>query len=326
MKKVLLCTFAFILISNGSNAKIWRLNNNFGVLADFTTAQAANDGPAVLAGDTIHIEPSITDYGSLSANKRLVWISIGAFLSAHPGTQYSTVPGTMTSISAFPGSENSVFSIYSTSAIGIYVSSIRVERSYFGNNINITNNGYGNPNNVVVLNSYANAIVINGGSNHIIANNIIKSYCYVSSTGAATITQNVINAEVDGSSSIDNSTLQNNIFNKVTTAYTFTNCIVEYNMSGSAGIIPTGNNNQNAVAMSTVFINNSGNTDGDFILKAGSPALATGIGGVDMGAYGGGSPFKLAVQPAVPSIYKILAPAAPAGNTMNVIFSTRSNN
>ena len=172
----------------------------------------------------------------------------------------------------------------------------------------------------------ANYLLTYNGSNHIIANNIFKTYCYVATGASATITQNVFNAEGDGANTIDNSTLQNNIFNKLTTAMTFTNCTVEYNMAGSPAILPTGNNNQNNVSMSTVFINNNGNNDGEFVLKSGSPAIGAGIGGADMGAYGGSSPFKLAVQPAVPAIYKIQAPAAPAGNSMNVIFSTRSNN
>lgn len=53
-----------IMTANISFAKIWRVNNT-GVPADFTTAQLANDNASVANGDTIHIEPSGTSYGSL---------------------------------------------------------------------------------------------------------------------------------------------------------------------------------------------------------------------------------------------------------------------
>ena len=65
---VVLAIFAF----NCSFAKIWRVNNNPGIVADFTTAQAANDNGGVNLGDTIHLEPSATSYGTLTTTKRLV--------------------------------------------------------------------------------------------------------------------------------------------------------------------------------------------------------------------------------------------------------------
>ncbi len=60
--------------------------------------------------------------------------------------------------------------------------------------------------------------------------------------------------------------------------------------------------------------------------SGGNPATGTGFGGIDMGAFSGTTAFVLGLQPAIPAIYQINAPAAPSGNTMTVTFSTKSNN
>ena len=62
--KNLLLLFVFTLCMFCVHAKIWRVNNNTGVVADFTTFTAAVNSASVLSGDTIHIEPSATSYGA----------------------------------------------------------------------------------------------------------------------------------------------------------------------------------------------------------------------------------------------------------------------
>ncbi len=326
MKKLVLLSVAATLTCSMSFAKIWRVNNNTGVTADFTTAQAANDNVNVLNGDTIHLEPSITNYGSVNCTKRLVWISTGAFLDLYPNEQYSQNIGKLTSVSAYlPSCSSSVFHIYATGSIDINAPNIKVDRSY-ASGVSIQNYGYGATTGIVIINSFITGVLtINNGNSVVVTNNIFGSYPSVG-TGAtsAVITHNVFNALVGGSGTINNSILENNIFNK-TTALTFNNSTVQYNMSAS-NFLQAGNGNQNSVAMSTVFVNANGTTDGDFVLKTGSPAIGTGSSGVNLGAYGGASPFKIALQPAIPAIYKIQAPAAPAGNTLSVTFSTKSNN
>ncbi len=331
MKKFLLLSVAATLTCSISFAKIWRVNNNSSVTADFTTAQAANDAATVSAGDTIHLEPSITTYGILDCTKRLTWISTGAFLEVHPNEQFSPNVGKLDALSAIlPGSSNSVFHVYVNNSIDINASGVRIDRCFAFTTITIQNYGYGEPNNIVVINSYSRGnLSIGTGNNIVVTNNIFEGYLQVSSgTALAVITHNVFNAVYDNVATVDNSIVENNIFNKTTSPYTFNNSTVQYNMSGAANVLPVGNNNQNGVDMSTVFVNSFGNTDADFVLAAGSPAIGAGSGtpAVNLGAYGGGSPFKLALQPAIPAIYKIQAPAAPAGNTLNVTFSTKSNN
>ncbi|MEO7312028.1 MAG: hypothetical protein ABIX01_16620 [Chitinophagaceae bacterium] len=328
MKKLLIISVAATLICSISFAKIWRVNNNAGVVANFTTAQLANDNASVLAGDTIHIEPSITSYGNLTCNKRLTWISTGAFLSSHPNEQFSSNVGSVGTVSTNAGSANSVFQMSIAGNFSVNTTSISIDRCYVSSSIVIDQFASGANNNTVVINSYVgSSIQIFGSNNHIITNNVVGAGFSVSgSNTAATITHNVFNAISTTASAAANSIIENNIFNKATAVANFNNCTVQYNMSGAPNVLPAGNNNQNNIAMASVFVNNSGTTDSDWVLKAGSPAIGAGSNGVDMGAFGGGSPFRLAMQPPVPAIYKIQAPAAPAGNTLNVTFSTKSNN
>jgi hypothetical protein len=330
MKKLLLLIVMAILTCHISFAKIWRVNNNVGVTANFTTAQAANDAATVLAGDTIHLEPSTTSYGNLSCTKRLIWISTGTFLNIHPNEQFSPNTGMLDALQAIqPGGENSVFHLYVNYAITIGVQGIRLDRTFGGGTISIDNYGYP-VTNTVIINCYSRGdLYINTGNNNVITNNIFEGTLNVYAGNAqAVITHNVFNAVSATAGEVNNSSVSNNLFNKANSAYTFINSVVQYNMSGVTDVLPAGNNNQNGIDMNTVFADNNGNTDAAFVLKAGSPAIGAGSGtpAVNLGAYGGSSPFKLAMQPAVPAIYKIEAPVAPSGNTMNVTFSTKSNN
>ena len=309
-----------------STAKIWRVNNNPGTIADFTSAQSANDNVGVLAGDSIHLEPSVTSYGDLTCTKRLVWFSIGNFLGIHSNEEYSLNAGRIDVLTVnVAGCANSVFHV-NAGMSRISASGVKMDRCLLSGLCEIGLDGI--PINIVVINSYLKSLIsIYYADSITITNNIIESALTVSSNCTyASITQNVINAHAAGGNNISNSKVENNIFNQATFSYTFTNCIVQYNMSGAAGILPAGNNNQNSVAMSTVFVDNNGTDDASFVLKAGSPAINAGSGSLDLGAFGGSTPFKLALQPAIPSIYNIRAQVAPAGNSFNVTFSTKSHN
>jgi len=329
MKKFFFLSVAATLTCSISFAKVWRVNNNVGVNADFTTAQAATSAATVLAGDTIHLEPSTTSYGSLTTNKRLTWISTGAFLVANPNQQFSLNIGRLDGMTVGGTgnlANNSVFHIYIDGFVNIDASNIRIDRCFIAGALNLAGYVNSSGSSLVVINSWIQSNVsISQGNNNVVTNNIIGGN--INGTSLLTVyTHNVIHAISAGASTVTNAIVENNIFNKSSSAYTFNNCTVQFNMSGAASVLPAGNNNQNSVAMANVFVNNSGADDVSFVLKAASPAIAAGSAGVDLGAFGGGSPFKLAIQPAIPAIYKIQAPAAPSGNTLNVTFSTKSNN
>ena len=321
-KQILLLFGAATLICNISFAKIWRVNNTNGIIADFTTAQAAHDAAAT--GDTIHLEPSVTSYGSLITTKKLTWISTGNFLTSHPGLQYSSTPGSIDAVTINTGSENSVFSC-NVQYIQCYAPNVTFLRCFIASNYLYI---FAGANNCAILDCYIYGYIgVSGSTNTIINNNIVASTISVDATSSAVIVNNVMNIILGGGSSISNSQFQNNIIDQASAPYTFINSNINNNITNDASL-PAGNANQNNIDMSTVFVNYQGTTDGDFLLKTGggNPAIGTGFGGIDMGAFSGTTAFVLGLQPAIPAIYQVNAPAAPSGNTMNVTFSTKSNN
>jgi hypothetical protein len=72
---------------------------------------------------------------------------------------------------------------------------------------------------------------------------------------------------------------------------------------------------------------NTGSNDGIFQLKAGSPAIGAGVGGVDMGLFGGSDPYVLSGLPAIPAIWFISAPSSGSGASgLQVQIKAKSHN
>src|SRR6185503_5915585 len=97
MKQFILLS-AIVCIAFVANAKIWRVNNNAGVTADFTDMPACIASVSVVNDDTIHVEASAVGYTNFTLNKRLVIIGTGYFLSGangNPGLQANTNPATL---------------------------------------------------------------------------------------------------------------------------------------------------------------------------------------------------------------------------------------
>ena len=315
---------SFVVMTMAAQAKIWRVNNNPGVVADATTAQAAHNLAA--AGDTIHLEPSPTNYGSVTCTKPLVWLSIGGNLPANPGLQASTVQATIGSFTLNNGSSGSVVSVISSGACNISTDSITVQRSYFEDRINIS----GSRSKIVITQSNCTVISLENAQNAVVSNNIARGGVRNGTTGSAVIINNVLASEsrfqncVGILPDIYNSVFQNNIIVKGGT-YNFFNSQASFNTTLDAGGLPAGNNNEFSAVMANIFVNPNGTLENDFMLKNGSPAIGTGFGGFDRGAFGGSTPFVLAFQPAIPAITTLSSPGASGVNSINVTFSAKSN-
>lgn len=316
-----------------AHAKIWRVNNSTGVTADFTTLQAAHNGAA--PGDTIHLEPSLNSYGNLSMTKRLVILGTGAFSTANPDLQADPKHPLVGNITINnTGANGSVISVRFSD--GINVSSGVANITLTGcvgdgaalDNINCCGRSHidiNNADNIVINRSMVTTIRFTNNSNNIvISNNIIWGFVASDASSDGVITNNVIRAgNPNDAATLNNSVVANNIFNRSLNT-SFVNCNVGNNFAPGTGTAPAG---FSFADMSTVFVNaNAGFVDNAFQLKPGSPALGAGEGGIDCGAFGGGNPYRLGATPAIPSIYRLTVPAAPAGNSMTITFSTRSNN
>jgi hypothetical protein len=123
-------------------------------------------------------------------------------------------------------------------------------------------------------------------------------------------------------------------------AWQISNCIIRTGLSNTNIVsnnsictgnqLPLGNGNQQNKAWNTIF-NLTGSYDGKYALKAGSPAIGAGLNGTvatDCGIFGGATPYRLSGIPSVPTIYALTSPQGtiPAGNTVQINLSTRSNN
>lgn len=107
----------------------------------------------------------------------------------------------------------------------------------------------------------------------------------------------------------------------------FNNCIFETvpspGVAGSNNILSSVANNI-YIGLPTIGANSD---DGRWALKAGSPALAAGVAGVDCGAFGGVNPYKLSGIPAIPAFIKLTAPGTAANtNPYTLTFSVKANN
>ena len=312
--------FLVVFFFNSANAKIWRVNNTAGVVADFTTVQAAHD--AATGGDTIHVEASASGYSGVTVTKQIVIIGDGYFLTTDTVLQANTNNSNVSTVTFNAGSANSVMEGLTINYVDIHTDHILIKRNYFGGTWQYLNAG---ANNCTFSGNYfaSYGLYENSGpiSNLYVGNNIFALVNITLGVDVAGTFEN--NTVWNGYTvSLYNFQVDNNIFASGT-PFTANN-VVPFNNIGNSTQFGNTNGNQQNVNMSTVFLL-TGSLDAQFQLLAGSPAIGTGYQGVDCGAFGGPNPYKIGLIPSVPTIYKLTVP--PVGtSTISVTVSTRSNN
>lgn len=351
MKKSLLLFTICLFTSLYSNARIWRVNNNSGVSADFATIQGAHDGAE--AGDTLHLEGSPNTYGSLNCTKKLVIIGPGYFLDQNSGLQALSISAKIQYITYQDGSAGSeVMGIdFYGGSIGVYANNIVIRRNKFSSpngtdqeygvgsvNLNYSeNNGALSANNIIISQNYGLAITISYPSIGIlITNNFLtlpsyygeqtESACLSANKDAVTLIQNNIFRR--GKVSTYNSSVSNNIM--YAGFFEGTGNLVSNNL-GSAEQFGTNNGNKSNVDMAGVFAA-TGSTDAYWKSKPGSPAIGAGYGSttanpVDCGIFDGYSIYKLSGIPPVPAVYSFEnQPIGSTNDPIDVTIKVRSNN
>ena len=344
MKKTLPLLLIATLVSLTSFAKIWRVNNNLGITADFTTLQAAHNG--ALSGDTIYLESSPASYGAVTCTKKLAIIGTGYFLDQNPDLQAFTLPSIVDGITFTTGSAGSSIEGVSTraSAINIYVSDIVVRRNHLGSYNGVIPDWstgivgiYAVVSNILITQNCAVQIQNNSGSTGIlITNNLLAANGY----GGDASNEVALNLHVNTVAIIKNnlfrrgrviaynSNVTNNILNRGT--FEGSGNLASNNL-GNDIQFGTADGNKSNVDMTTVFLG-TGSYDNFFKLKTGSPAIAAGYGStaqipVDAGVYGGSTPYVLSGIPAIPSIYFFKnQPVGSNSDPIDVQVKVRSNN
>ncbi|MCO6497804.1 MAG: hypothetical protein J5I50_09100 [Chitinophagaceae bacterium] len=349
-KTLFLSAFCFFLFNIQSEAKIWRVNNTPGVNADFTQLSTAISNNNVKDGDTIYVEGSDIPYqGNFYMSKRLVIIGNGYYLDQNTGLQANIKPS---------GFGNQVINVDSSASGSQFIGLADFHLAIFQ-----TRSGFGTDS-ITITRCKIWAMSQSGnypGSDQV-GWKITKCYFYNPATAMSLadwvtkgwdIRNNIFNGAVNISNPLNlDMVIRNNVFRSTVniseayfanniinnSSFTVVNCFLKNNLAignpaGFASYVGT-NNNQDGFTDEQMFLGPTGNSeDGQWQLKAGSPAIGAGltVGSVvnpDCGAFGATDPYKLSGIPNIPTIYSITAPdVIPAGtNTMNVTFSTRNNN
>lgn len=344
MRKIITLTLVFCAASFVSFAKIWRVNNNQGITADFTTLNAAHTGAA--SGDTIYLESSPTSYGGVNCLKKLTIIGTGYFLDQNQDLQAFTLPSRVDGVSFSAGSEgSSIEGVWTGSnAINIYVNDVVVRRNFFGaanGNVPDYYSGsvgiYNSASNILVTQNCAVRIDNNSGSTGIlITNNLLAANGYggdatnetcinLHSNTVAIVKNNVVRR---GRMIVYNCNVTNNIMYKGTFEGSGN---LSSNNLGNGEQFGTTDGNKSNVDMTTVFLA-TGSYDNYWKLKTGSPAIGAGYGStqqvpVDAGMYGGSTPYVVSGIPAIPSIYFFKnQPVGSNSDPIDVQIKVRSNN
>lgn len=336
-KYFLLSAIAATTLIPQADAKIWRVNN-MGYEADYAQISQAVADPNVLAGDTLHVEGSTTEYNSAIITKPLVIIGAGYFLLENPKTTNNGLATNIGYITFNNGSQNSQLiglSVNSTSGININtnnitikrckiafsvslfynISNITISQNYFENNYSSTSSAIdvstsGFPTNVRFNNNIVrkplHLYYDNPTYTFLECNNNVFDLAVLPSSGpslllyAASFKNNIL---VNSAASVK--------INGITDFTTTPNSAVTHNI-GSSSVVHFGTANNNIVVSNmtaNLFVPAaSASSDGKYQLKASSSGSSNGSDGSDRGAFGGGAPnniYVLSGVPPIPVIYEI---------------------
>lgn len=339
MKNVLLALVFFLTPILSFAQTTYTVGEGAAGIYDFETVQAAHD--AASSGDTIHVHPMITN-NSVNISKTLYFVGSGYFITDNDiSQQFYGESQINPTISA--GAEGTVFDGLTINNVLTFniddITIIRCNATFV--NLSL----YGD--NLVIQNCYLfiqNTIL--EGNNTIISNNIVTG----SSSNFYDIGQPLIfeNNACFVTPDFSSAIVRNNIFAlnySVTTRLLEPSDlnVIEHNLFVST---PDNDNLLNGIngnittnfsgifqgnTINTVFLgwpeNNSNFTDDARIqLIPGSPATGAGVGGVDMGAFGGVTPYTLSGMPNRPFVYEINMPADNGTNpTLNVEVKIRAH-
>ncbi len=294
--KITFFTMALLLSFSIKAQNVLTVDNTVGANAQYNDLQSAIS--AASNGDTIYVHASEVSYGNINIDKPLTLIGF-----SHSDTDKKTILGYVylldnasnTTISGFYISNELSASNNSTE-----LTNIIIENNYLVSGIYSADTRAG-INQMIIRGNVLyevgdNVSVYSNFKNVIISNNIIRYWVYIKYHESATIKNNVFLGRyhpVNHDDTTGDLDVQNCIFydNSVSTrdiksdGVVYENCLT-YNIgSGSYSVLNGTNNvnnqNPNFVSASDDIFN----VTDDYNLQAGSPAIGTGVGGIDMGIY-----------------------------------------
>lgn len=354
MKTRILFSLALLFAVNSSFAKIWRVNNTIGVVADFADLPACLNNASVLSGDTVHVEPSASAYSGGTLTKSLTFIGNGFHLAAPNGntglqenTNVSNISNYIILANGSAGSKFiGLYFVYHPYVQSGYSGNLNVlfEKCYFSTYMMATyeNTTYSNLSYRKCYFDGGAVFYMTGGTP--VVNNLTVENCivanYMQFNPDITSTNNTIRNNTVGTyMSLTRCYVANNIIGyPYANSNTYNNCVVSNNvfvMPSQTGVTsgPLNVNGNNLFGQPWAdIVMTTGSTDAAYQLKPTSPAISGGvlIGAYkpDCGAFGGPDPYKLSGIPGIPTIYGLVVPSSiPVGTpSMNSTISTRNNN
>jgi hypothetical protein len=300
---------AVLSCSLTTNAAVYRVNNNPGVDADFTSLSAAIAGAS--AGDTLYFESSPTSYGDGTVSKQLILMGAGYFLIANDTTQaykYTAKLGNVTI--AASGVHIQGIEFVGSSAVSVQANNVTISRCIkttgTSGAVLVNNSITGATITQCFFSASGNIIQVNTGATATISNNYLRSgNTNAISSVSTTTTISVLHNVLQGNLVLYNATITNNIL--ISGTYSGTGNTETYNMCNATQFSGTGSI-QNAV-MNNIFDANGGSYDKDYRLACAGGATdgcGDGLGGVDMGMFDNVTPsnsYVLSGIPAIPAIF-----------------------
>lgn len=296
----------------------WRVNNAFGVDADFTTVQAAVD--SATAGDIIYIEGTNIPYSAqVTISKALTLIGPGYFLASNDSTQANVSAAYISGSLYFnPGAEGTYMAGLTINQIYISASNLIIERN------NISGIRIGNTfdvGNVVIRQNYISSL--DDGSHYtsaVIKNNIFTYGINSSLRANWLIYNNTFYGSYSSTAMINvyNSSIKNNIVINTYSAVSYY-CIntdpaknnnIEFNVCNKVPYNQPALENNIWDADPALLLTLDGNSETKLYLLEDSPAIGYGENGQDCGAYGDLTPYILSGMPPVPHIFKANVPVS----------------
>ncbi|MBA4851550.1 hypothetical protein [Emticicia sp. BO119] len=334
MKKSLLLLLFLVTLSQ-VQATIRRVNNNPGVtlvsglvFADFNAAHTA-----AANGDTIYLEPSDINYGSLLISKKITMIGPGYLLNKNPNTPFDKRSAKVSQITFSTNSANGS-KLYGVEVRGtngvlgdIFFNSVSGDMEIAHCLLNDLRGASSSLFNSIISDCFILGSIDNSSlsiNNVIISNNII--WGSVESSSHDSIVRNNI---IFGGANYIGQFYNNIIYQSGDPNFVFsTNNSVYNNVCVGCTGSPA-NNNFFTTAANTVFVVSEPRTlddleDDNFVLHASSPAKTKGVGGIDCGVFSGLRPYILSGIPPFPMI-TAFTQGAPSGGNIPITISIKRN-
>jgi hypothetical protein len=354
MKKISLVTALMLLAVISTKATIWTVSNNTidSSAADYSSLQTAIDNAT--EGDTLYISGSLTSYGNVTLNKKLVLIGAGYNSSnfKHLSTSctispyyrkdnFNNVVGSCAG-SVFIGIDIEIRTSGSNGGIdNLVFKRCKVDAEYVGGSSTNYVSGWMFINNYIVACKPAYSS-FDWAKDFTFIGNICEAQMNFYSNHATNITlinNTFINSQVGGKYC----TVKNNIFYGTTITNKFINSTMYNNLyygssSNSFNFSTTNTLSGNIENQDPKFVDLSGSTvnfsySNDYHLQSTSPARNAGTDGTDLGVYGGTYPFpsggdipyQTSAMPNIPQIMNIQIsnPVIPIDSVLHINVKAR---